>query len=90
MLQHCLVFDNKTTTSSHHLPSWLIDSYLAAPTNQPNQTRQLKKTVFSRLETNQARQPTSQQKPLIDLCNLLAIFDIDTYMFLGSNSLSFL
>ena len=37
MLQHCLVFDSKTTTLplARH-PYWMIDSDLAAPSIQPN------------------------------------------------------
>ena len=37
MLQHCLVFDSKTTTLplTRH-PYWMIDSDLAAPSIQPN------------------------------------------------------
>ena len=41
MLQHCLVFDSKTTTLplTRH-PYWMIDSDLAAPSIQPNKLYQ--------------------------------------------------
>ena len=55
MLQHCLVFDSKTTTLplTRH-PYWMIDSDLAAPSIQPNkQTYVYQPTIWTR--------PTSHQ-----------------------------
>ena len=68
MLQHCLVFDSKTTTLplARH-PYWMIDSDLAAPSIQPN--KQTNKRIPTN-HLNQANQP-SVSKPLIDLCKLL-------------------
>ena len=55
MLQHCLVFDSKTTTLplTRH-PYWMIDSDLAAPSIQPTkQTNVYQPTIWTR--------PTSHQ-----------------------------
>ena len=54
MLQHCLVFDSKTTTLplARH-PYWMIDSDLAAPSIQPNKLYQ--PTIWTR-PTNQYHQ----------------------------------